>query len=279
MCHRPTLFEMDDLDADDFGFDFEIVDADEDDDFVLHMLTDDEIDESLDGEWAEVWRANPSAAAAAADALAAAASGKDFSGKTRGQHLDFKGAIRKVAASMPPAPTSLKAVRAPTSPATESAAATPSVKTAIAVAEASAVRALDYKKITRSATDSKAASPARQDQWPTLTGTSTETLSSSPSSVCEVAGQWVAAVERQTEAEDESIAIATALFSGADHQAKGKKSRNFREVCRRTAAQLRRAEKRALAAAAAACNETSAHSKQLPPDAAEEFPPLCASFA
>ena len=89
----------------------------------------------------------------------------------------------------------------------------------------------------------------------------------------------MAAVERQTEAEDESIAIATALFSGADHQAKGKKSRNFREVCRRTAAQLRRAEKRALAAAAAACNETSAHRKQLPPDAAEEFPPLCASFA
>ena len=39
---------MDDLDADDFGFDFEIVDADEDDDFVLHMLTDDEIDALID---------------------------------------------------------------------------------------------------------------------------------------------------------------------------------------------------------------------------------------
>ena len=268
---------MDDLDTDDFGFDF--VDADEDDDFVLHMLTDDELDDSLDGEWAEVWRANPSAAAAAADALDAAASGEDFSGKTRGQHLDFKGAIRKVAASMPPAPTSLKAVRAPTSPATVSVAATPSVKTAIAVAEASALRALDYKKIACSARDSKAASPARQDQWPTLTGTSTETLSSSPSSVCEVVGQWVAAVERQIEAEDETIAIATALFSGADHQAKEKKSRNFREVCRRTAAQLRRAEKRALAAAAAACNETNSNGKQPPPEAAEEFPPLCASFA
>ena len=175
---------------------------------MLHMLTDDELDDSLDGEWAEVWRANPSAAAAAADALDAAASGEDFSGKTRGQHLDFKGAIRKVAASMPPAPTSLKAARAPTSPATVSAAATPSVKTAIAVAEASAVRALDYKKITRSATDSKAASPARQDQWPTLTGTSTETLSSSPSVAVMTRGGGTAEAVGSGSIQDQDLVLA-----------------------------------------------------------------------
>lgn len=69
------------------------------------------------------------------------------------------------------------------------------------------------------------------EEWPTLTGGPAAPLSASPNSVCiaDIAGQWVSVVEKSKEPR---------------MPAEDKKSRNFRDVCRRTAAQIRRAEKK-----------------------------------
>jgi len=84
-------------------------------------------------------------------------------------------------------------------------------------------------------------------EWPLLAGAPVTPTSCSPTSVSDVAGQWVSVVEKSK-----------AVRVPADD----KKSRNFREVCKRTVAQIRRAEKKAASRKATTSGPT------------EDFPPL-----
>jgi len=196
----PALFAIDDL-GDDLDCDFELVYADDDDEFVLEMLEDDEGD--LDGEWAQVLdrRSQDSAEPFGADVAPL---------------LDFKTAIRRH--------------RVPAVP-----------KMPVAIVEPE--RAAQAKTDDQSAAREK--EPA--SEWPLLAGGHVTPTSCSPTSVSDVAGQWVSVVEKSKD-----------VRVPADE----KKSRNFREVCKRTVAQIRRAEKKA----------ASRKAKTAGP--AEEFPPL-----
>lgn len=214
----PALFAMDlfDEDEEDFGFDFELIDREEcrDDDFVLEMVEED--GEDLDGEWAQIllsaafkgrrdFASGGVGNAAAKDATDSNSAG--VAAAANALNLDFRKAIR---------------LRVPKPP------------------------ARDEPK--ESAVGTKAVTEAPGEEWPTLLsgagGPTTTSLSSSPSSVCDVAGQWASVVEKNKEARVPAEA----------------KSRNYREVARRSVALLRRAAERKAALKAK--------------EPVEDFPPL-----
>lgn len=174
---------------DDEDFDFEFIDCeDEEDDFVLEMLADDDGDDNLDGEWAKILisataEANAEGSANTVAGIAAAATALE---------LDFRKAVRCFQ-------------RVPVMP----RACAPDCADATAVVIA------------------KTEEP--EEMWPTLAGGSVVHLSTSPNSVADIAGQWVSVVERSKEPR---------------LPAEDKKSRNFRDMCRRTAHSIRRAEKK-----------------------------------
>ncbi len=200
----PELFKMDlfDAESDDFGFDFELIDAedeDEDDEmFVLEMVED---GEGADGEWANLLPAKAEAKvegrAETAEASAISSAAAHMINAANELKLDFRKALREQ--GPPQMPRATKTV--------------------------------------------KPADPAVED-WPLLAGAVPADLSGSPTCVSDTAGQWVSVVEKGKEPRLPAV---------------DKKSRNFREKCRRTVAEIRRAEMKA------------SRKVQTP---AEEFPPL-----
>ena len=203
----PELFQMEPFDEDcqDCEFDFELVDGEEDeDDFVLEMVEEGVDEESMAGEWAKIF-------------LAAKTNGKDITGATTAANIAaaanlFKLDFRK------------------------------------AIAAGRVQRVPKMPSICRKQEEAAIKAPEDPlEDWPALTSASTDTaaLSSSPSSVCDVAGQWVNVVEKSTKSPDPPVEMWPALAGVKEVRlpAEDKKSRNFREVCRRTAAQERRAAK------------------------------------
>lgn len=203
----PALFAVDDLD-DDLGFDFELVSAEDDDEFVLELIEDDEGDLD-DGEWARI---------SERCCKISTGPGTPMDPPAQSLTLDFKTAISRH--SVPAAPEILLST----------------CKVEIAEAEAGAEQDKDHK--VKESTE----------EWPLLAGGPSATFTScSPTSVSDIAAQWVSVVEKSKEVRVPSD---------------DKKSRNFREACKRTVAQIRRAEKKA----------AQRKAKLAPP--AEEFPPL-----
>jgi hypothetical protein len=198
----PALFAVDDLDDDDLGFDFELVGAEDDDDeFVLELLEDDE--GNLDGEWAHLERSCKLSS---------------DPGPLAAPSLDFKTAIYRH--SVAAAPTMLLNIR--------------EVEAAAKVKDGADRD--DAPRIEEST-----------QEWPLLAGGPQALPSCSPTSVFDFAGQWVSVVEKSKEVRMPSD---------------DKKSRNFREACKRAVAQIRRAEKKA------------AQGKAKTAAPAEDFPPL-----
>jgi hypothetical protein len=237
----PELFPIDLFDGDDdLGFDFELIDGEEEeeeedaDDFILQMLEDDDAFEKLDGDWAEVCERPSTSSNKEADVHA---------GRLEAMKLDFVKAVCQQRANN--LFTRGHQGRAPNATVSVSAAV-PDTKAAVAAATAAAAALkLDFKKVMCAASPSMMAhvgassdanSASCVDDWPTLAGhaASADLFGSSPSSVCDLAKQWVSAVESKTEK------------AGVPAEDAGKKkSRELHDFCRRTAAQIRRAEKKA----------------------------------
>jgi len=208
--HWPELFKMDlfDAESDDFGFDFELIDAedeDEDDEmFVLEMV---ENGEGAEGEWANLLpakaEAKVEARAETVEASAISSACAQMITAANALKLDFRKALRERGLpQMPRAPKTIKPV------------------------------------------DGATSSLAPAEDWPLLAGAVPADLSGSPTCVSDTVGQWVSVVEKCKDPRLPAV---------------DKKSRNFREKCRRTVAEIRRAEMKA------------SRKVQTP---AEEFPPL-----
>eukprot|EP00802_Teleaulax_amphioxeia_P014172 Tamp_14233.p1 GENE.Tamp_14233~~Tamp_14233.p1 ORF type:complete len:336 (+),score=97.91 Tamp_14233:248-1255(+) len=217
----PELFQMDLLEAegDDFGFDFELIDAEDadgdevgdEDLFVLEMVGNGE-----DGEdgWANLTlpakaEANAEAKAETPGAAASSSAAADMIAAANALKLDFKQAV--CVQAVPQLPRAR--------PSTFESAVTP-------------------------ASGSPESEGPAVEEWPVLSGGTAVDLSSSPTCVSDAAGQWVSVVEKSKEPRVPAV---------------DKKSRNFREKCKRTVVEIRRAEMKA------------ARKTQRPK---EEFPPL-----
>jgi len=107
-----------------------------------------------------------------------------------------------------------------------------------------AVRRQVVPTMSRNASTVTRAAAESVDDWPLLAGAPATSLASSPTSVADVTGQWVSVVEKSRETSEDKM------------------KRNLRDKCRRTLAQIRRAEKKELKVA------------RKEPVPAEEFPPL-----